>query len=302
MNTNIGDSGDFLGFTFGGKHSSSMGITRTSDGSRYNENLLPTLTDKTVQVPGGDGTYYFGSYFTQKQFSISFATDKMTEEQFRSLRIWLGDKELKGLIFDEAPYKEYMVKVMGTPSLKFICFDNGSGERTYKGEGSVQFVGYFPFARCKKKYLSEYSDANYPNKSEWAGASRLKETQGTYDGTGNTINLYNPGDLEADFCAYYARTSLPTKIYIGNRILEFDFSGNTNVTDDCIRINSKNNLIEGCDANRNPTGTLYNKYITSGEFFKIPRDEPSTDSSAEVHQLISVGAECVKIDYDYLYY
>ena len=54
-------SGDFIGFTFNNIHSSDMGIIRTSDGSRFNENLLPTFADKTVQVPGGDGIYYFNS-------------------------------------------------------------------------------------------------------------------------------------------------------------------------------------------------------------------------------------------------
>jgi hypothetical protein len=34
--------GEFLGFTYGGIHSSTLGIVRTSDGSRFNENLLPT--------------------------------------------------------------------------------------------------------------------------------------------------------------------------------------------------------------------------------------------------------------------
>jgi hypothetical protein len=34
---------DFIGFTFNGKHSSELGIVRTSDGSRFNENLLPTI-------------------------------------------------------------------------------------------------------------------------------------------------------------------------------------------------------------------------------------------------------------------
>jgi hypothetical protein len=61
---------DFTGFSFNGVHSSELGIVRISDGSRYNEDLLPTLQDKTIQVPGGDGTYYFGSYYTQRTFPI----------------------------------------------------------------------------------------------------------------------------------------------------------------------------------------------------------------------------------------
>ena len=292
-------SGDFIGFTFNGVHSSDMGIIRTSDGSRFNENLLPASTDKTVQIPGGDGTYYFGSNYTQKQIPISIATDELTETQFRQLKQWLGDKQIHPLVFDEAPYKTYMVKTSSIPTLKFICFDNitkNNGEivvnRVYKGEGSLQFIAYFPFARCTKKYLSEYTDSN---KEEWASASGLLATQGDYDGTGAEINLYNPGDIETDFFAYYARTSLKrlTKIYINSNILNFDFSNNDNVTDTYIRVNSKANLIEGCDENFKPTGILYNKFITSGDFFKIPTGE---------NQLLSVGANCVKIEYDYLYY
>ena len=292
-------SGDFIGFTFNGVHSSDMGIIRTSDGSRFNENLLPASTDKTVQIPGGDGTYYFGSNYTQRQIPISIATDELTETQFRQLKQWLGDKQIHPLVFDEAPYKTYMVKTSSIPTLKFICFDNitkNNGEivvnRVYKGEGSLQFIAYFPFARCTKKYLSEYTDSN---KEEWASASGLLTTQGGYDGTGAEINLYNPGDVETDFFAYYARTSLKrlTKIYINSNILNFDFSNNDNVIDTYIRINSKANLIEGCDENFKPTGTLYNKFITSGDFFKIPTGE---------NQLLSVGANCVKIEYDYLYY
>jgi hypothetical protein len=41
-------AGDYIGFTFNGVHSSSLGIVRVSDGSRFNENLLPTMQDKTI--------------------------------------------------------------------------------------------------------------------------------------------------------------------------------------------------------------------------------------------------------------
>jgi hypothetical protein len=35
--------GDFIGFTLGNIHSSELGLVRVSDGSRYNEDLLPPL-------------------------------------------------------------------------------------------------------------------------------------------------------------------------------------------------------------------------------------------------------------------
>jgi hypothetical protein len=35
--------GDYMGFTYNGSHSSDLGIVRVSNGSRFDENLLPTL-------------------------------------------------------------------------------------------------------------------------------------------------------------------------------------------------------------------------------------------------------------------
>ena len=115
--------GDFIGFWIDDIHSSELGIIRTSDGSRFNENLLPTIQDKTVQVPGGDGFYYFGSYYTQRQFNIPIAFDNMEESQFRRLKQIIGNKKMVKLVFDEAPYKYYSVKSTGSPTLKYICFD-----------------------------------------------------------------------------------------------------------------------------------------------------------------------------------
>ena len=112
----------FVGFTYNGKHSSELGIVRVSDGSRFNENLLPTIKDKTVQVPGGDGTYYFGSEYTQRQFTINFAFDSLTEERIRELKTWLGDKKIHKLSFDEAEHKEYLAKVTGTATINFCIF------------------------------------------------------------------------------------------------------------------------------------------------------------------------------------
>jgi hypothetical protein len=36
-------TGDYIGFQFNGVHSSELGIIRTSNGSRFDEGLLPTI-------------------------------------------------------------------------------------------------------------------------------------------------------------------------------------------------------------------------------------------------------------------
>ena len=167
--------GDFIGFWIGDTHSSELGIIRTSDGSRFNENLLPTIQDKTVQVPGGDGFYYFGSYYTQRPFNIPIAFDNMSEAQFRRLKQIIGSKEMVQLVFDEAPYKYYSVKSTGSPILKYVCFDvedDSSGgnvgdlyaqatparstkTRVYKGEGTLSFIAYDPFGYARALSISD---------------------------------------------------------------------------------------------------------------------------------------------------
>ena len=265
---------DYVGFTFNGVHSSSLGIVRTSEGSRFNENLLPTIQDKTVQVPGGDGMYYFGSYYTQRQFNISYAFDALTEEQLTELKRFFGDKKVHELIFDETPYKAYQAKVTGTASIKHIPFSEGITNRIYKGEGSIQFTAYDPYGYSVNKYLDQYSNAN---KDEWKDAADLLPSQGKYDTIdGNQIKLYNPGVKEADFILslQFKNGVIPAgQIYIsvdGATRGQLTLKAITPIKeDDEIRINTKLNLIEGYK-NGKKTGNIYNKYISAGTFFKIP--------------------------------
>lgn len=290
--------GDFIGFSFNGYRSEELGIVRVSDGSRYDEDLLPTSQDKTVQVPGGDGFYYFGSDYTQRQFSINIAFDELTEAQFRKLQQVFGTKELGKLVFDERPYKYYMVK-SSTPQLKYICFGK-DGERIYKGEGTLSFTAYYPFAKSIFKFLNEYSNKN---KDEWKEASGMKAEKGTYDIVSNngSISVYNAGDLEADFILKFNSTPSNTiNIALGQQnvgdkkaVLNLKSFSLKN-TDTGFQINTKTNLIEGFNA-EGLTGTLYNENIIQGDFFKIPPRE-------EGYQISVTGATPTEIMYDYIYY
>lgn len=307
---------DFIGFSFNEHRSESLGIVRVSDGSRYNEDLVPTTQDKTVQVPGGDGFYYFGSDYTQRQFSINIAFDELTEKQFRELQQVFGTKELGKLVFDERPYKYYMVK-SSKPQLKYICFGE-DGERIYKGEGTLTFTAYYPFAKSVFKFLEKETEKEtgkevyvlrktYPNIEEWAEASGMK-AQGILDTipaepTENTypISVYNAGDLETDFILKFnGAPSNAINIALGQQdvgnkkallnLKKFSLKN----TDTGFQINTKTNLIEGFNA-EGLTGTLYNENITQGDFFKIPPRE-------EDYQISVTGATPIEIVYDYIYY
>lgn len=117
---------DFYGFWFNGHHSSEFGIVRVSNGSRYQSNLVPAFQDKTVAVPGGDGTYFFSSNYTNRTFSINFATDSMTEFQYRVFRHHFNGKDTGPLIFDEEPYKVYTAKYRRRHNLTFFVLTKKS--------------------------------------------------------------------------------------------------------------------------------------------------------------------------------
>ena len=291
-------SSDYIGFSFNGVHSDTLGIKRTSEGSRFNENLLPTIQDKTVQVPGGDGMYHFGSYYTQRQFNIYYAFDALTEEQLARIKTLFGDKKIHELIFDEAPYKVYQAKVTGSASIKHIPFAEGATNRVYKGEGSIQFTAYEPYARSVKKFLNQYDNIN---KDEWKAASGMLETGDGYDVLiGNTIKLYNPGDKETDFILTFefSNGSIPAgTIYLDANsqlsIKQIPQQGQ----DTHIKINTRLNLIEGY-INERKSGNIYNRYITSGTFFKIPI---STDLTMTIDESNLLNGCYTSIEYDYIY-
>ena len=154
---------DFIGFTYNGKHSwRDLGIYRTSDGSRYSGGLTATMTDKTAEVPGGDGQYYFGTTFKNKTFTINYAFDELTEEKFQQLKSVFDGKGIHDLIFDEWPDRVWSAKVTGTASIKYLCFDDeklmDGYQRVYKGEGSITFTCYYPFARSVVWYGGTSND------------------------------------------------------------------------------------------------------------------------------------------------
>lgn len=303
--------GDFVGFTIGDYHSSELGIMRVSGGSRYSENLLPSITDKTIPIPGGDGSYFFGSYYSQKPESISYAFDSMTEKNLRDLKRILGKKEPQKFIYDESPYKYYMVKMASSPTIKDICFDENN-QRIYKGEGTFQIVSYFPYARSVHKFLNEYDCANI---DEWKEASGMKQNNDLgYDTfakseTTYTANLYNAGDLETG-CIITIPFSNTNVIGVNpkeriNITFEQDKKQKTLLLsqiqkkgqDTHIKINTDTELIEGyviVDGQFVRTGNIYNDYKYGGEFFKI--------SDGEGKLIITNLGTDPKIDYDYIYY
>ena len=187
---------DFVGFSYNGVHSSSLGIFRTSTSNRYDISMI-NKKHITTQVPGQIGTYYFGSVYEKRNFVLPFAFDGLTENQISLLKQTFNIKTVGGLIFDEEPYKIYMVKPSNTIILKTLCFEEKE-KRIYKGTGEIAFISYSPYAKSKYEFLDDYELEGCPNVNQWAEASRLPSYQNAIDetiqGTGS-IEFYESDNI-----------------------------------------------------------------------------------------------------------
>lgn len=267
--------GDFLGFQLGDIHSSQLNITRVSSGDRYNENLSPNFNDATEQVPGADGTYYWNTYYTQQLFVIDFAFDDLHDEDICKLKRVLNFKGVQPLIFDETLYKKYYVKCSSPPTLKYICFTDKE-TRVYKGEGSINLIAYYPYA--------------------------LSTTDIKIKG-GTKLLVNNIGDIETPMKIYYNLDNnlIDQDLFLSlneNKILNIKIKQKLKKNEEdesrdvYICIDSKTHLIEGLDENYKKTGMLYNRFITSGDFFLLPVGKNT----------FTTNIACDKIEFNYLYY
>ena len=165
------------------------------------------------------------------------------------------------LIYDEAPYKYYLVKNGSAPQFKYICFGE-PGERIYKGEGSLALIAYYPYAKSTYKWAEDFiqptpegeeeksysGDLKYYHNTtaaarrihweEWnpgAGiifkSSMLAEYDVAVESTDNQLyfNTYNSGDLETDFILTIPFRMVNGKpSHIGNEsdeLLSFEIEG-----------------------------------------------------------------------------
>lgn len=378
----MAERGDFLGFTFAGIHSSTLNITRVSDGDRFDESLMPEVNDITVDVPGMDGEYFFGSTYGTRTFEIKIAYDSVTEEQFRKIRQLYGRKQIGELIFDERPYKKYLVKIESPIELSYVCFDEpkkqivgtaagderygvrwvektvsetvideetqeettvnttvrereriypyqklSGTERIYKGEGTINFVAYYPFAKSVYKQLPSTEE-----ESSWAISSGILKSSeyanfDIYNNETGVVNIYNAGDISTGFRLYFPSTATSneiTLIYKSNALLSQPAAilklepivlkpnsknGNQELIYDIgFIVDTNNGLILGVsdigydiagNAIYTTSGNIYNEYVDSGYFFKL---EPNFDKTDGATLQIEGGVEGIKIFYDYLYF
>lgn len=293
---------NFIGFTFNGIHCFELGVIRVSEGSRYEDNLLPSFKDQTLEAPGRDGTYYFKKNYSQKEIKLSFAFDRVTEQQLRKIKQWFNVDSPKKLIFDEFPYKYYLVKPKTAPTIKYLCFEERKDQRVYKGEGTVQLVSYFPYAfSCVLDYENDYFDYT-GNRIEWQDASGLVKRYNPNWPLNSSKELSNGGDFPTplNIIITPSKTSgINFSCSLNNdKFLISDLKMKEN--DTAIRINSRTQLVEGGHGNAQlftATGNIYNEYI-EGIFPILPINE-SGKSFISCNNLKNISK--LEVIYDLLY-
>lgn len=333
--------GDFTGFTFGDIHSSELGITRVSGGDRYTDQLHPEIKDRTVEVPGLNGEYYFGSDFGTRTFDLDIAFDSLTEVQLQTLKRMFGTRDIKKLVFDEHPYKYYMAKLESPIELSYVCFDepirqkvsfNGvrgtttvwrptqNTERIYKGDGKISFICYFPFAKSNFKTLPTSGQTYYEESSDWAISSGIL-SQSIYNSNhidtyyNGNIAVYNPGDISTGFRLYLPKgavnkTTGSTLTYTDNynnisAVLQLD-KITLKEGDVGILIDTNNELIIGVSVA--PISGNGFTYTTSGNLYNqyihaghFFKIEPMI-ADHYANIEITNGTSGIRIFYDYLYF
>lgn len=314
---------DFTGFTFNNQHSLDFGIYRVSDGSRYQDSLIPTSSDYTTDIQGGEGTFYWGSNFKSKPIVLNIAFDNVTELQLRRMRQWLSCSNPANLIFDELPYKYYTGKISGEPQFSYVCFNeprDGKMTRIYKGEGTFNFICYYPFARSTKKFLDLYNDKNI---EEWKESSGMLATQGNFDvaaSGANTFKYYNPGDRPTDWKISFKKTGVN-----GLELTEFSIDednrfaiaiyGTDKINDiiigelenelyslrGTIEIDTKKRMITFITEEGKRIPALF--LLKEGDFFKLPISTTKEGGTLTVSPgVTSINGVSTELIYDYLYY
>lgn len=292
---------DYIGFTFNGIHSSQLGIYSVTSGDRYDYSLFPELQSISVDIPGGDGSYYFGSTLKNKTFSLNIAFDSVTETELREMSNWLyNNGDIATLIFDERPYIKYYVKVNQQPQLKYVPFVETTF-RIYKGEGNIQFTAFNPYGYSVYKFLDEYSDTN---KSEWETASRFLASKQVsaanfYDTfNAGEIPVYNPGDVPVDFILTLGVSAgaIPV-VSLGTSTFTLNLA---NLGAGSVEINTEKRLIKHVASN-NGAISIINYTLADGNLFKIPRDSALvTNLTARKITITNVSTATISYSYKYL--
>lgn len=199
--------------------------------------------------------------------------------------------------------------------------------RVYKGEGKIEFICYFPFAKSVYKIIPA-RNSDIVSDWDWIDASRILDSENyqnfdKYKELDTDVwgfNVYNAGDVPTGFriyCPFSAAQSLKISyIQNGDAVAHLNIETIVPETGDIgFLINTENGLIQGVSSfsdlqsgnvTYTTSGKLYNRYIESGYFFKIEPSSTIVNNDkiviTDIDNETIETTDSLRIFYDYLYF
>lgn len=217
----------------------------------YNE-----ATNKYEVIYKGEGSFTFTCYFPFARSRYECLDDYAVS----TIPEWRDPKDYNA---DASKYAKAAYLVDSDGRIQMADED----APTWKGVEFLDVAGTLENSANAK--LADEKAGSFENKEEWAASSNLP----TFS------SKINYGDLPMPFIVTYGpyettfTGGLKATLRSGTNSLSFDIKNvnddTTNLQNRYIRVDMYKGVIEGLDADKKPTGFIYNNCITSGDFFLV---------------------------------
>ena len=154
----------FISFSYGGKNIEDFNLIACIDGNKMEKHLTGNFNNLVSNYDVINGQYYWGSYFSSNELSLTLATDGITQQELENFIHWFAPGEIKELILAEHPNRAIMARIDSSPILSTIPFEEKvqfnlddrvveTSTTLYKGEIKLKFIMDDPFWYSKINLL-----------------------------------------------------------------------------------------------------------------------------------------------------
>ena len=128
----------FISFSYGGISIEDFNLIATIDGDRMSKQLYGNFNDITSDYDVVDGTFYWGTHFTNNQLNFTLSTDEISERDLELFKNWFRPGIARELILAEHPNRGIMARVVSTPAMNMLPFEEKQ-EITLENETTYNF-------------------------------------------------------------------------------------------------------------------------------------------------------------------
>lgn len=266
--------------------------------SRLNWEILPGQEDPIDKVENLEDNYIYYTAKVQSPPQLNYICFDVREEweDSEATKADLIDSIVYRYTYNNVAYEESGSTIKAKTFEHAVTFYQLVNERIYKGEGTIQFIAYYPFGMRDVGTTREYNEDGDPRNEKQPGIM-LDGSAPNQPSRSAASTLYNRGDMPADWrlAIWWNRFNSLEKIELFTKSKEeiiegeddpilwmhfeprkpsYQSDGNYDKNGlKYIIINSKSNLLEAAyykNGEWTYNGQVYNKNLVGGDFFKLP--------------------------------